>query len=192
MHALGLLLSTIGVAFYCPVVETLGNRPETWKSGGVMYAQVKAVDKSSPYLFGVHLKPMASLTGAIDPAAVDEIFAPVEIGPPLTSQIDKIPPAGAKVLVYVDGANPNNLRIPKGIVDFMPKGAAIVEVHDFDDPMVSQTIERLRKLRTAQLAGNPRVLDTMTYMKDKWAEAVREAANRENARQKADNQHDGR
>ncbi len=143
-----------------------GKLARYWDFASVVYAEVTDIareerDRNIPNQdygsFRIELKPIATLAGTLDPAYMGEIHTGASIGSEI-SVILKTPAKGAKVLVVIERINWNDQEyfgIPNGGATFFPQDKSghrpcLIEVTGFDDPKVTETIEKLRKLRGKQ------------------------------------------
>ncbi len=156
------LMAAIGAISLFARVGAYGEPVDVWDNGAVIYAEVIAVENVRPTLYKVDLKPLATLTGSLDPAFLGIVTADVIAGYRETSEFANLPSKGAKVIVFIEKVDGTWRRVPNGSNDFLAgidrKGAfppakhypCLFEVTGFDDPKVTETIENLRKLRGKQ------------------------------------------
>jgi hypothetical protein len=123
-----------------------------WNNALVVYAEVIGVELGSPSpACLVELNPIAVLSGTLDPALQGSISASANIRLRHTL-ITEFPKKGQKVIVLLERDGDGKYQIPDAIIKFFPKQRymPIFEVTGFDDPMVTETIENLHKLRGKQ------------------------------------------
>jgi hypothetical protein len=127
-----------------------------WDNHAVIYAEITEVKKDRGSYF-VDLLPFATLTGKWDAAFDRQVTAGVWVTPetaPNASMINEVPKKGTKVVASI--ARPMVLKgaswfgLPNGPVMFMAQNKGTIEVTGFDDPKVTETIEKLPKLRAKQ------------------------------------------
>lgn len=103
------------------------------------------------------LTPIATLAGTFDATSVETLEVEFYSGAPTTS-IDGPPKAASLVMAVVrvqtlvhDDPIPRNLIVSENCM-FMPGSSSLVAIKGLDDPLVIQTIERIRKRRAAARA----------------------------------------
>jgi hypothetical protein len=134
-----------------------------WSDGGASAVYVEIADYTQPGPGKFTLRPLATLSGRLDPAIESDIVANTNIvGIIGGGLIREAPPKGAKAIVLLCRRSQNgrdHYWIPSSNVACFPRcqqqpfpdaRPAIIEVTGFDDPKVTETIENLRKLRGKQ------------------------------------------
>jgi hypothetical protein len=130
-----------------------GTRAAYWNNAAIVYAGVIGFELGSPSpACIVELNPIAVLGGTLDPALQGSVRASARIRLRHTV-ITEYPKTGQKVIVLLERDGDGKFQIPDAIVKFFPKRRGcmpLFEVTGFEDPMVTETIENLRKLRGKQ------------------------------------------
>ncbi len=151
------MLLLIGVALRCGISGLSQAPAEIWEDTAVIYAEVLGVQSGAGHGFIIELKPLATLSGRVDAAFEGKLFATVVIGDSQIREISAPPKKGAKVIAVVIQNNSkwHNAGIPNGSASFLPltglnTAPCLFEVTGFDDPKVTETIEKLQKLRGKQ------------------------------------------
>jgi hypothetical protein len=127
----------------------------------VVLAEVTAVQRDAAGDCNLHLRPIATLMGVLDPLQDEDISAFYAMDIPSTvpfGDATELPMKGQKaivVLVHQSQPRATIYSVPFGPVPFMPKNklgilSGLCQVTGFDDPKVTETIENLRKLRGKQ------------------------------------------
>jgi hypothetical protein len=134
-----------------------------WSENDVMLVIARVVDDGSRVLnadnvggnaFAV-LEPLALLAGPGDPSATPNLKVTFYYGPG-AENIHDIPPKGALILAVVMEKN----FIISDTCTFMPEGSPLVVLNGFGDRKITDTIDRLRKVRLASPATQPAVSTT--------------------------------
>lgn len=142
------------------IITKDGTEAGYWDNKAVVYCEITKVEavretaKMNRQLVEgqtttVVLKPIAALTGTIDPTSVPTIRAYTVFGLKWCGELTQ-PTDGAKAIVVIETYGEGKFAIPNGAVLYMPDKLGICEVKNFDDPKVTETIENLRKLRGKQ------------------------------------------
>jgi len=118
-----------------------------WARMAVAYAEVIPSDGSDAATV-VRLKPLATITGSLDPAYVGQLDAEIHFGG--KSAIRERPHVGAKALVLLKRDEADKYSIPDTPVDYFPaddhgKHPAYFEVLGFDNEDVDKVIENHRR-----------------------------------------------
>jgi hypothetical protein len=138
---------------------TIGNERGLWTTYrySVIAATIRDVrpnaDPSQPNR--ATLLPIATFAGTLDPSLNPKLEVRFYVGD-RTSSVKGLPPDGATVLVAVivgrhhadekEGSD----WIDSDLVAFMPNQSALVVIKGIDDPLVTQTLEKIRVARGAQ------------------------------------------
>ncbi len=127
-----------------------GEEPEFWTTHSVIFAEVIEVEKlpSDEFRQGSHrlqVRPKATLTGNFDSARMPNL----ELGAWFVAFDCTClsPPAKGRYIVAVIQKQDGDYFVEASLLTFMPKGAGLVEVKDFSDPLVAEVMNNLQVLR---------------------------------------------
>lgn len=122
-----------------------GADSDYWVDRSVIYAQILRSTELANGAFEVELSVLASLTGTFDAAQTPKVIVRGWAGL-RTSAIESIPRAPSKAIIVIYKKDDKYI-VPPSILKYMPSEAGVVPVHDFSDPLLAQTMDRLRGIR---------------------------------------------
>jgi hypothetical protein len=156
------VLGQLAQSAYAGTVSLSGREPNLWRSGMayLIVARVTEVqglelgknDENATHL--ISLEPLSTVAGTFDPSKGSQIKARAYIGTPF-AVIQDLPSKGAIVLALIEPGNigGDDARpfpcISPDICHFMPNEQGLFILKGLDDPLVHETLERIRKERAA-------------------------------------------
>jgi hypothetical protein len=141
------------LAWIGPLVED-GKEDGFWDTRSVVYATVMTVtpitEETDFHTHTLKLRIHATITGKYDAAAAPIVIAKTRIQPAGRSALDAPPELGKRAVILLNLTDAG-YEIPASVFLFM--GAGVREVKGYDDPVVAEVIDRIRKLRFVKING---------------------------------------